>query len=97
MDHSPTHLPQRLNLGQTPDQRLLSPFPFEADRSVHDFCVGYGIGTGLEGCLDKLGFQIRDNLIEVTENQWKEAGFKPLEWQHVLKAYKKYKVDKRQD
>jgi hypothetical protein len=58
---------------------------------VHDFCEAYGISENEELALDKLGFEIGDDLGQVTEQQYEAVGFKALAWLRVLKAYRKFK------
>jgi hypothetical protein len=76
-------------------QHLSSPFEADPDVGVHEFCEAYGIGMEEEQCLEKLGFQMGDKLDDVVDQEWKEAGFKPLAWKRVLKAYKKCKDDRQ--
>jgi hypothetical protein len=66
-----------------------SPIPTTGD--IHAFCVAYGIQEMEENSLEQLSFVLGDNLDGVTEQEYKDVGFKPLAWKWVLKAYKKYK------
>jgi hypothetical protein len=61
--------------------------------SVTDFCNQYELGAEAETGLEQLGFVMGDDLKSVTDAQYTQAGFKPLAWQRVLKAYKRYKRD----
>ena len=61
--------------------------------SVTDFCNQYELGAEAETGLEELGFVMGDDLKSVTEAQYVQAGFKPLVWQRVLKAYRRYKHD----
>ena len=70
-------------------ERSSSPVYIPGD--VHAFCEAYGIKEEEEQALESLGFVIGDDLNQVTEREYKEAGFKPLAWKRVLKAYKQYK------
>jgi hypothetical protein len=45
--------------------------------------------------LEKLGFRFGDDLNALGAEEYKEAGFKPLEWKRVLKAYRRLKQDTR--
>jgi len=62
---------------------------------VHDFCESYGISESEELALDKLGFELGDNLGQVTEQKYEAVGFKTLAWMRVLKAYKKFKRENK--
>jgi hypothetical protein len=75
----------------TSPHRERSSSPVNIPGDIHTFCETYGIGEADEHALERLGFVMGDNLDEVTEQEYKEAGFKPLAWKRVLKAYKKYK------
>ncbi|EGO04486.1 hypothetical protein SERLA73DRAFT_68169 [Serpula lacrymans var. lacrymans S7.3] len=55
------------------------------------FCEPYKLGEDVKSSLDWLGFMVGDNLEAVTEKQHREAGFKPLAWARILKAYHRYK------
>src|SRR5216684_442693 len=67
--------------------------PPTADCSITNFCKLYNLGPQAESGLDHLGFKFGDDLCMVTESQYTKAGFKPLEWRRVLKAYRQLKVD----
>ncbi len=67
--------------------------PPTTDCSITDFCKLYNLGPQAESGLDHLGFKFGDDLRTVTESQYTKAGFKPLEWRRVLKAYRQLKVD----
>jgi hypothetical protein len=67
-------------------------FPIDIPGDVHAFCEACGIKKEEEQALENLGFVMGDDL-GVTEHECKEAGFKPLAWKRVLKAYKKFKHD----
>lgn len=69
--------------------------PPTANCSIADFCESYNLGPQAESGLDHLGFEFGDDLSTVTESQYTKAGFKPLEWRRVLKAYRQLKVDNR--
>jgi hypothetical protein len=68
-----------------------SSSPIEISGNIHTFCQAYGIDNNDEHDLERLGFVLGGNLDEVTEQEYKDVGFKPLAWKRVLKAYKKYK------
>ncbi|KAJ6629843.1 hypothetical protein B0H10DRAFT_1939476 [Mycena sp. CBHHK59/15] len=61
------------------------------DCGVHDFCVEYNLGLDAETGLEKLEFQIGDDLEGLPEAEWKKVGFSHLAWKRVLGAYAKYK------
>jgi hypothetical protein len=77
--------------GSLHKERSSSPIDIPGD--VHAFCDAYGIKEEEEQALENLGFVMGDNLGQVTEHEYKEAGFKLLAWKRVLKAYKKFKRD----
>src|SRR5258708_32133956 len=66
-----------------------------ASCSVTDFCEKYDLGLDAETGLKNLGFRFGDDLRTVTAIEYMEAGFKPLEWRWVLRAYKQLKQDNR--
>jgi hypothetical protein len=72
-----------------------SSSPFSNTGGVHGFCQAYGISENEELALDKLGFELGDNLEQVTEHQYEAVGFKTLAWKRVLKAYKKFKRENK--
>jgi hypothetical protein len=75
----------------TPPNANCSSSLIHAHGDVHSFCVDFRIGEDVEQCLDQLSFMMGDNLDEVMEQEYKDAGFKALAWKRVLKAYKKHK------
>jgi hypothetical protein len=70
-----------------------SSSPIDIPGNIHAFCEAYGIKEEEEQALKSLGFVMGDNLGQVMEHEYQEAGFKPLAWKRVLKAYKKFKCD----
>jgi len=64
-----------------------------ANCTIAEFCESYDLGDQVEVGLEKLGFCFGGNLSTVTAEEYAEAGFKPLEWRRVLKAYRKLKQD----
>ena len=64
-----------------------------ASCTIAEFCKLYDLGDQMEVGLEKLGFHFGDDLSTVTAEEYAEAGFKPLEWKRVLKAYRKLKQD----
>ncbi len=67
--------------------------PLTANCLIAEFCESYNLGEQVEVGLEKLGFHFEDDLSIVTVEEYAEAGFKPLEWRRVLKAYRKLKHD----
>lgn len=53
------------------------------------------MGERAELGLEMLGFRFGDDLSTVTAEEYTEAGFKPLEWRRLLRAYRKLKHDNR--
>lgn len=70
--------------------RSSSPLPPDAG-SVEDMCTKYGLGDEILDRLEKLRFQIGDDLSVLTEEKWTAAGFTDLEWDRVKTAYRRYK------
>jgi hypothetical protein len=69
--------------------------PILADIDTAVFCNCYNLDESTEAGLEKLGFVIGDDLAAVSEKEYTDAGFKPLAWKRVLKAYKKFKRDSK--
>ena len=67
--------------------------PPAANCTMAEFCELYDLGEQAEVGLEKLGFHFGDDLSTVTAEEYAMAGFKPLEWRRVLKAYRKLKHD----
>ena len=63
--------------------------------TIVEFCDAYNLGEHAEMGLEKLGFRFGDDLNALRAEEYKEAGFKPLEWKRVLKAYRRLKQDTR--
>ena len=61
------------------------------DGNVHEFCKQYNLSNDAEGGLERLEFQIGDNIDNLPKDVYKAVGFTYLSWQCVLKAYGKYK------
>ena len=61
--------------------------------TIVEFCDAYNLGEHAEMGLEKLGFRFGDDLNALKAEEYKEAGFKPLEWKQVLKAYRRLKQD----
>ncbi|KAJ7831194.1 hypothetical protein B0H14DRAFT_3464201 [Mycena olivaceomarginata] len=73
------------------DDDVRSSSPPIPDCGVHDFCTEYKLGLEAERGLEKLEFQIGDDLDSLPEAEWQKAGFTHLGWKRVLAAYAKYK------
>ena len=58
-----------------------------------EFCIEYKLNTVSKQGLLALGFEMGDDLSVVTETEYKAAGFQPLSWDQVRRAYRKYKQD----
>jgi hypothetical protein len=75
-----------------------SPIPLpmkDLEMSFDEFCISYGLSGQDKAGLIKLGFKVGDKLGSVTVEDQQEAGIKPLEWQRIYAAYKKWKEDTR--
>lgn len=81
--------------GRPQHEHVRSSSPPVPECDVHDFCVKYNLGEAAEDGLQKLGFQIGDDLNSVPQSEWDAAGFKLLAWKRVLKAYAKHKRTSR--
>jgi hypothetical protein len=79
--------------GNPPPQPPSSPPP--AESSLNDFCNDYDISFATQTKLDQLGFEMGDDLSSISEAQYESVGFKHLEWGRVLKAYRKFKRDRK--
>ncbi|KAI0050389.1 hypothetical protein FA95DRAFT_621088 [Auriscalpium vulgare] len=75
-----------------------SPMPSSPITSMklEEWCEKYEIPSATCAKLRELDFQPGDNLKTVEEKDWKEAGFKLLEWRRVLQACKKYRAAERE-
>jgi hypothetical protein len=67
--------------------------PSTTNCTIAEFCKKYNLGKQVEAGLDELGFYCGDDLSTVMAEEYTMAGFKPLEWRRVLKAYRKLKHD----
>src|SRR6266567_7209906 len=76
-----------------PIRSSLPSSPPTTDCMIAEFCEKYNLGEWVEIGLNKLGFHFRDDLNTVTAEEYMEAGFKPLEWRWLLKAYRWLKHD----
>jgi hypothetical protein len=76
--------------GSSPHKERSSS-PVSMPGGVHGFCEAYGLNKDDEIGLEWLGFVLGDKLDEVSEQEYKDAGFKPLAWKRVIKAYKRLK------
>jgi len=63
--------------------------------SFDEFCEEYKLSALSREGLISLGFEMGDDLSVVTEAEYKSAGFQPLSWDRVCRAYRKYKQDYR--
>ena len=63
--------------------------------TITEFCDAYNLGEHAEMGLEKLGFRFGDDLNALRAKEYKEVGFKPLEWKWVLKVYRRLKQDTR--
>ena len=68
-----------------------SSSPADIPGGMPAFYQACGVTEDEEQALEKLGFRMGDDLDQVTESEYKEAGFKPLDWRRFLKVYKRYK------
>lgn len=59
-----------------------------------EFCTLTGLGSPERAGLGNLGFRVGDPVNNITVAQWKEAGFRPCEWERFIFEYTKYKKSK---
>jgi hypothetical protein len=89
----PTHpLSISVPASQTAANPPSSPPP-QADLSLADFCATYSLNNQVQQGLEQLGFEIGDDLSDLTTDQWKEVGIGLLARKRVVKAYRQYKKD----
>jgi hypothetical protein len=60
---------------------------------VHAFCEAYRIDGDAEQGLEVLRVVMGDKSETVTPAEYKEAGFKTMQWKHILVTYEKYKCN----
>jgi len=65
--------------------------PPPSPRDLWNWCAEVGLGDVEHGGLENLGYQVGDKITDLNSDVVKEAGFKPLDWQHVLQAESKYR------
>lgn len=87
--------PDAVSMPTIPSRRSPPSSPPTASCSIVEFCEMYDLGDQMELGLEKLGFRFGDDLSSVKPEEYKEAGFKALEWRRVLTAYRKLKHDTR--
>ena len=75
------------------DIRSSSPIPFDEDVSIEDWCKTYHLNEHIHSCLIELGFVVGDSLKALEREDITQAGFKPLEWQRVLQADRRWRRD----
>jgi hypothetical protein len=88
-----TNMPTMPPAGTSHRDPPSSPVSTQCD--ISKWCATYKLGEETEAGLERLGFVVGDNLDEVTEKEYMEAGFKVLAWRHVLKAYHRYRCDRK--
>jgi len=71
--------------------------PISVDYDITGWCAQYRLDGEAEAGLERLGFAVGDNLDLVTEKEYTEAGFKPLAWKRVLKAYRRFCRDHKKN
>jgi hypothetical protein len=72
-----------------PEDPPSSPIHAPDVSDVSEWCQQHKLDASVEAGLEQLGFVPGDNLELITEQQAKEAGFKPLAWNRVLKVYRR--------
>ncbi|KAJ3774019.1 hypothetical protein FB446DRAFT_771365 [Lentinula raphanica] len=72
--------------------RQSSPPMSNSKYTLSDFCEANGFDSVMEERLKNLEFQPGDDLSDVKQTDWMDAGFKLLSWKRVLKANKKYRA-----
>jgi hypothetical protein len=79
------------NQHQTGGQDTHSSPPPEDTGSLEDFYDQFRVSADVREGLERLGFQIGDDLSKVSSEEVKDVGIKLLDRQHLLKHYRKYK------
>ncbi|KAJ3771239.1 hypothetical protein FB446DRAFT_704818 [Lentinula raphanica] len=62
---------------------------------LKEWCNLMNLSETIYDGLVKLRFQVGDSLAGMPNSEWQKAGFTWLEWQRVLEAYRRYKVEMR--
>jgi hypothetical protein len=75
---------------QPETMQLSSSLPMP-DGNIHEFCKQYNLSEDVKRGLEKLEFQIGDDIKNLPKEVYKSVGFTYLSWQRVLKAYSKHK------
>jgi hypothetical protein len=86
MNHK-NHFQQASTSNQGP--RSSSPPPIEG--GLDEYFQKCGFDEDTKQKLVDLGFEPGDNLSQIPENVYKEAGFKYLEWQRVVRKDQKFR------
>lgn len=73
------------------DARSSSPIPMDDDFSVEDYGKLLGLKVEWVTMLKAMGFIPGQKLDDVTKEDWKEAGFKVLEWARIRTLDKKHR------
>jgi hypothetical protein len=79
------------NQHQIGGQNMPSSPPPEDTGSLEDFYDQFRVAEDVREGLERLGFQIGDDLSKVSSEEVKDVGIKLLDWQRLLKHYRKYK------
>jgi hypothetical protein len=74
-----------------PETMRLSSSPPMPDGDIHEFCKQYNLSKDVKRGLEKLEFQIGDDIKNLPKEVYESACFTYLSWQRVLKAYSKHK------
>ncbi|KAF9069424.1 hypothetical protein BDP27DRAFT_1363409 [Rhodocollybia butyracea] len=71
-----------------------SPPPEIEGYTLQDFCADYGLNNDIEIGLTRLGYEPGASLLEVTLEDWRDAGIKAVQRGLILRAHKKFKNHK---
>ena len=77
--------------GTQADHNPPSSPPHADTGSLEHFYQSFQIAPDVQEGLKRLGFQIGDDLLQVSMEDVKEVGIKVLDWKRVLKHYREYK------
>ncbi|KZV70236.1 hypothetical protein PENSPDRAFT_685620 [Peniophora sp. CONT] len=74
---------------------MSSPPPPADDMDLDTFCERYKLKDEIKASLKKLGFEVDNDLSDLSEAQFEKAGLPLFSVQRVRKAQKQYKIDVR--
>ncbi|KAJ3762016.1 hypothetical protein EV360DRAFT_79736 [Lentinula raphanica] len=82
-----------MNVPQGQHEVRLSPPVPRCD--LKEWCEMMNLSDTIYNSLVKLRFQVGDSLDGMPDSEWQKVGLTWLEWQRVVDAYRRYKVEKQ--